>query len=148
MDVLQYFSKNSTKENPDSKVNIDITIKDVVSEYNLIGMAIGVAIGIAGKDFAFSLVNDIVMPLVGNVVNTKFFEDYIFDGDKFASATITLAFVFLTVIFLLYVVLEPMIKPSIIEKREKQMNSYNSLQDLAESNREILEILRSGATSV
>lgn len=90
-----------------------VSVKEVISHYNIIGLGVGVAIGIAGKDFLFSLANDIVLPLVGNVIKTKFFDDYKFDGDKFVGALLTLLFVIGTVMFVLYVALKPLVKSEI-----------------------------------
>lgn len=95
-----------------------ISINDVISHYNIIGMGIGVAIGIAGKELAFSLSNDIVMPLLGKIIQTKFFNDYELDVDKFFSSILTFSIVFGVVMFLLYVVLKPMVKQEILSSRK------------------------------
>lgn len=90
-----------------------ITITQVLSHYNVIGMAISIAVGIASKDLVFSLSNDIILPLIGMVVRTPFFDDYEFDGDKFLAKLLTFGIVLGIILFLLYVVLRPMVRDDI-----------------------------------
>lgn len=95
-----------------------VTINDVLQEYNIIGMAIAVAIGIAGQEFIFSLNNDVVMPSIAKLIPYGFFKNYKFDIDKFVSKLFTFAFVFGVIIILFLTVLKPLVKEQIDEQKE------------------------------
>lgn len=110
-----------------------VTINDVLQEYNIIGMAIAVAIGIAGQEFVFSLNNDIVMPSVAKVIPYGFFNGYKFDVDKFVAKLFTFCFVFGVIIVLFLTVLKPLVKEKIEGQNElsnMRKKRLNVLEDI------------------
>jgi large-conductance mechanosensitive channel len=106
-------------------VNQNITINDIFKYYNITGMSIGVAVGLAGKDFLFSLVDDIILPSV-SLISTKisgsplcFLGKYNFEVEKFFSALLSFIMVTFVVIIILFVVFRPVIKYNIIKQRNQ-----------------------------
>ena len=71
-----------------------ITINNILHEYNIVGLSIAVAIGIAGQELVFSLNNDVMMPSLAKLLPYGFLRDYKFDLDNFFSKAITFMFVF------------------------------------------------------
>ena len=114
-----------------------VSIKDVISHYNLVGLGIGVAIGVSGKDLAFSLANDVIMPLVGKVIKTSFTDQYKFDPEKFISTLLTFIIVFAIILLLLYVVLRPMVKSEIQSTKAYNNNITGSLGSIVTYQEEI-----------
>lgn len=98
-----------------------LSMIDLITHYDLIGLAIGVAIGIAGKEFVFSLANDIFMPSLGFIWKTNnFLQRYEFKPSAFISHTITLLIVILVILMLLSIVLRPIVKKEIRNTKEKE----------------------------
>lgn len=96
-----------------------ISTEQVISHYNIIGMAIGVAVGIGGKDLIFSLTNDIFFPIMYKTTHMSMFNGYELNTDKFA----TNIFVFVIVLVLIILILNTVLRP--IVKREISSGSEN-----------------------
>jgi large-conductance mechanosensitive channel len=115
-----------------AKVETKITIEDILSYYNVLGLSIAVAVGIAGKELFFSLADDIIIPLIGFLFNkitgtsTEFLDSKNkFEIDKFISASLTFIMVVLAVIIILYAILRPLVRKEIIQKREESAELKN-----------------------
>lgn len=112
----------------ENKVQDKVSIQDVISHYNIIGLGVGVAIGIAGKDLAFSLSNDIVIPIVAGVFGAKdILNSKKLDVRKFISAILTFIIVFSIIIFILYIVLRPMVREDINGVKEYRQTITDDL---------------------
>jgi len=109
-----------------------ISLLDVITHYEVIGLAIGVAIGIAVKEWIFSLSNDIIMPGLGVMwKNNRFLQRYTFKPDSFFSHMITLIIVLGVILLLLIYVLKPLVAVDIHTAKEKSFEE--------KKNREIVE---------
>jgi len=109
-----------------------VSMSDVLDHYNIIGLGVAVALGVATKDLIFSLSDNIILPLIGRVVKTSFFKDYVFDGDKFASRLLTFALVIGIIFAILYGALRPMIYSTVKEEKKvinDVMDKFDTLID-------------------
>jgi large-conductance mechanosensitive channel len=98
-----------------------ISLSDVLSHYNVVGMAIAVAIGMAGKDLFFSLSDDIVMPFLNVITGDRFkFLRKKFQPDNFMSSFITFILVTFSILIILYTILRPMVEKQILDERKKK----------------------------
>ena len=122
-------------------MNNNVTIEDVISYYNIIGMAIAVAVGIAGKELVFSLSNDVILPGVGLVIKNNFFKQYEFDSDKFVSTVLTFFIVLFTIILLLYIVLRPVVTKEISDTKEKNLKEEKVIENINKDLENINNIL-------
>ena len=109
-----------------------VTLNDILLEYNIVGMSIAVAIGIAGQEFIFSLNNDIVMPSIARIFPYDFFKEYKFDLYKFISKTITFIFVFGIIMILFFTILNSLVKTKMIKEKEMSRMNSKRLQILEE----------------
>lgn len=119
-----------------TNINNEIKIKDILSYYNVIGLSISVAIGLAGKDLIFSLSDDIIIPCI-SILFSKITgrETFIKSKNKtkiqfsnFFSSLLTFFFVTMLVIFILYSAFRPIVKDDVLHQRENDSALY-SIQD-------------------
>ena len=93
------------------------TISEIVSYYNIIGLAVGVTVGIAGQQLIASLVNDIIFPLFEKIFRIPDWKGkYHFDVRTFLRQCLSFAIVMGVVIFILYVVIRPIVEQDINNK--------------------------------
>lgn len=97
----------------------DITILDVISYYNIIGLSVGIAIGMAGKDLILSLIQNIIMPMFTSFPKRKFPE---LNVKEFISHLIVFILTLLIVLFLLILVLKPIVVKDIEKKNKDEDN--------------------------
>lgn len=110
--------KISQALSPTSQNSIEVSMMDVVSHYGIIGMAIGVAIGIAGKEFIFSLSNDVALPLLGNLwKGNRFLSKYTLDWNKFFGTFLTFVIVFGVIMIVLKSLLSPIVETEIRKQK-------------------------------
>lgn len=107
-----------------------VTMSDVISHYNVIGLGIGVAIGMAGKDLAFSISDDVIIPLFGKLMGIKSVNGREFEPKKFGVALLTFLIVFFVIMFMLYIILKPMIREEILHSRNFTENIENNLSNI------------------
>lgn len=108
----------------------NVSIKDVMSHYNIVGLAIGVAVGVAGKDLVFSLSDDVILPLIGKVIKLKFFQQYNFEWEKLVSSLLTFSLVMGVIVLLLYFALRPFVSTEISGNKKYNNTITNSLKTI------------------
>lgn len=126
----------------------DITFSELLSHYNIVGMAIAIAIGIAGQKLFFSLADDIVVPSFSFLIKKstgKSMKGLLKDQSKFQvgefiSAVLTFLIVIGVVIFILLTILRPIVKREILTKREGEEKIDNALQKLHGIEKELDEV--------
>ena len=125
-----------------------VSINNILHEYNIVGLSIAVAIGIAGQELVFSLNNDVVMPSVAKLLPYGFLNDYKFDIDNFFSKAITFIFVFVLIIILLITILKPLVQEKI--NNEKKFNNIHQkrLETLQKIEKELTTNINNSLTKV
>ena len=87
-----------------------VELKQVISHYNLIGVAAGIAIGSASKDFIFSILKDVATPIVQSIYGLKYIP---IDWSGFLQNFFTFIVSLLIVFALLTKLLKPIVEEDI-----------------------------------
>lgn len=125
-----------------------ITLNNILHEYNIVGLSIAVAIGIAGQELVFSLNNDVMMPYIARLLPYGFLNDYKFDLDNFFSKTITFMFVFGLIIILFISILKPLVRQKIESDKKVNIMNQKRLELLEKIEKELTTNISNSLTNV
>lgn len=118
-------------------MTLKITLNSVLGHYNVIGMAIGIAVGMAGKELIYSMSNDILFPLLYKLTHLSVFERYAtINMDTFMSAIIVFAIVLGIILSFLTTILWPLVKKEITAKDKMYDKLFVKLDEVTENQRE------------
>ena len=124
-----------------------VTLSDILTKYNIIGLAIGVAVGVAGKDLIFSIANDVVMPAIGLVFKNKHFKNMKFNINNLVSSIITFFVVMFVIILLIYTVLRRFVADQIISDKSNEENIQKDLGRIINNQHSLNQEIRGSSAS-
>lgn len=124
--------------------NETLSLRDILVRFELIGMAVAVAIGIAGKDLIFSLSNNLLIPGAANIVvpesvlKGNHHWNFKFDLSSVVSNVLTFAVVVGVILILLNTVLRRFVQ----EKVSKVKKTEEAVDKAQQTRQETLDVLK------